>query len=73
MRSRYEFDDVLELTTPIRLKNGMRGYISGRCWNVRRGVEEYDAMLEGNQLIRGLVAQEFDVTGQPRKDLVRAA
>ena len=73
MRSRYEFDDVLELTTPIRLKSGQRGYISGRCWNVRRGVEEYDAMLEGNQMIRGLVAQEFDVTGQPRQDLVRAA
>jgi hypothetical protein len=73
MRSRYEFDDVLELTTPIRLKNGLRGYISGRCWNVRRGVEEYDAMLEGNQMVRGLMAQEFEVTGQPRQDLVRAA
>lgn len=73
MRSRYEFDDVVELTTPIRLKNGLRGYISGRCWNVRRCVEEYDAMLEGNQLIRGLVAQEFEITGQPRLDRVRAA
>jgi hypothetical protein len=73
MLSRYVFDDVLELTTPIRLKNGLKGYISGRCWNVRRGVEEYDAMLEGNQMIRGLVAHDFEVTGQPRLDRVRAA
>jgi hypothetical protein len=73
MRSRYEFDDVFELTTPIRLKNGLRGYISGRCWNVHRHVEEYDAMLEGNRMVRGLIAQEFEVIGQPRRDLVRAA
>lgn len=73
MRSRYVFDDVIELTTPIRLKNGLKGYISGRCWNVRRGVEEYDATLEGNQMIRGLMAQDFEVTGSPRIDRVRAA
>jgi hypothetical protein len=73
MRSRYVFDDVLELTTPIRLKNGLRGYISGRCWNVHRGVEEYDATVEGNRMIRGLMAQDFEVTGQPRVDRVRAA
>lgn len=73
MLSRYVFEDVLELTTPIRLKNGLRGYISGRCWNFRRGVEEYDAMLEGNQAIRGLTAHEFEVTGKPRLDRVRAA
>ena len=73
MRSRYVFDDVLDLTTPVRLKNGARGYISGRCWNVRWGIQEYDVTFEGNQLVRGLTAQDFDVTGQPRRDLVRAA
>ncbi|MBL8707747.1 MAG: hypothetical protein JNL25_01020 [Rhodospirillaceae bacterium] len=73
MRSRYVFDDVVELTTPIRLKSGVRGYIAARCWNVHRGVEEYDAMLEGNRVVRGLTAPEFEITGQPRQDLVRAA
>jgi hypothetical protein len=73
MRSRYVFDDVFELTTPIRLKSGARGYLSGRCWNVHRGVEEYDVMLEGNRPVRGLTAAEFEVTGLPRSDFVRAA
>lgn len=73
MLSRYVFEDVLELTTPIRLKNGIRGYISARCWNVRRGIEEYDAILEGNQMIRGLTVHEFEVIGSPRLDRVRAA
>ena len=40
---------------------------------MRRGVEEYDAMLEGNQMIRGLMAQDFEVTGSPCIDRVRAA
>ncbi|WP_374367084.1 hypothetical protein [Dongia sp.] len=73
MRSHYVFDDVIELTTPIRLKSGARGYIAGRCWNVRRGIEEYDVMVEGHHVVRGLSAHEFEITGQPRQDLVRAA
>lgn len=73
MRSHYEFDEIVELTTPIRLKSGVRGYIAGRAWNIRRGVEEYDAMIEGRQVVRGLTANDFEVTGAPRQDLVRAA
>ena len=73
MRSHYQFDDVVALTTPIRLKSGTRGYIAGRVWNIRRGVEEYDAMTETHQVIHGLTANDFEVTGQPRQDLLRAA
>lgn len=73
MRSYYQFDDVVALTTPIRLKSGTRAYIAGRVWNIRRGVEEYDAMTESHQVIHGLTANDFEVTGQPRQDLLRAA
>ena len=69
----YQFDDVVPLTTPIRLKSGTRGYIAGRVWNIRRGVEEYDAMTEAHQVIHGLTANDFEVTGAPRQDLLRAA
>lgn len=73
MRSKFAFEDTLELTTPIKLRDGSQGYISGRCWNVHRCVQEYDARLSDNRLLRGLTAAEFSVVGQPRADLVRVA
>lgn len=73
MRSRFAFDDTFELTTPIKLRDGSRGYISGRSWNLRRCVQEYDARLSDNRVLRGLTAAEFSVVGQPRADLVRVA
>jgi hypothetical protein len=30
-------------------------------------------MIEGHHVVRGLTAHEFEITGQPRQDLVRAA
>jgi hypothetical protein len=73
MRSRFAFDDTFELTTPIKLRDGSRGYIAGRSWNMQRCVQEYDARLSDNRLLRGLTAAEFSVVGQPRADLLRVA
>ncbi len=73
MRSRIAFEDKLALTTPIQLLDGSQGYIAGRCWNVNRCVQEYDARLTDNRLLRGLTTAEFSVVGQPRADLVRVA
>lgn len=73
MRSRFAFDDTFELTTPIKLRDGSQGYIAARSWNLRREMQEYDARLNDNRLLRGLTAAEFSVIGQPRADLLRVA
>jgi len=73
IKSRAALDNMVALTTPVRLRDGRSGYIVARCWNARQQRHEYDVRLDGNDNLRGLTAEEFDITGEPRRDILRSA
>jgi hypothetical protein len=73
MKSKVAFDAQLDLTTPIELLDGTRGYVLGRYWNIRIERQEYDLHLNDNRDLRAVTADQFRVVGEARRDVFRAA
>jgi hypothetical protein len=73
MRSKVAFEEQFDLTTPVQLSDGRKGYILGRYWNIRASRQEYDLHLNENHDLRGVTADQFRVIGEPRRDLLHVA
>jgi hypothetical protein len=73
MKSKIAFDAQLELTTPVELLDGTKGYVLGRYWNIRIERQEYDLHLNDNRDLRAVTPDQFRVVGEARRDVLRVA
>jgi hypothetical protein len=73
MKSKVAFDAQLDLTTPVELLDGTKGYVLGRYWNIRVERQEYDLHLNDNRDLRAITPDQFRVIGAPRPDVLRVA
>jgi len=73
MKRHIAFEAQLDLTTPVELPDGTKGYVLGRYWNIRVERQEYDLHLNDNRDMRAVTPDQFRVIGEPRRDVLRVA
>lgn len=73
MKSKVAFESQLDLTTPVELPDGTKGYVLGRYWNIRVERQEYDLHLNDNRDLRAVTVDQFRVIGAPRHNILHVA